>query len=52
MCVPILRSIASELTKLENVQQLYILFDVYDFQFKSYGSNSGFRVFSDLDLDL
>ena len=68
----------------ENMQQLYILFDVtcrkngtsyvmgtttvligiltrnilkttrslYDFQFKSYGSNSGFRVFSDLDLDL
>ena len=25
---------------------------LYDFQFKSYGSNSGFRVFSDLDLDL
>ena len=24
----------------------------YDFQFKSYGSNSGFRVFGDLDLDL
>ena len=82
MCVPILRSIGSELTKLENMQQLYILFDVtqkryvvrhgdydrytigifenilkptrslYDFQFKSYGSNSGSRVFSDLDLDL
>ena len=83
MCVPILRSIGSELTKLENMQQLYILFDVtwrknctsyvmgtttlligiltrnikptkslYDFRFKSYGSNSGFRVFSDLDLDL
>ena len=28
MCVPILRSIGSELTKLENMQQLYILFDV------------------------
>ena len=27
-CVPILRSIGSELTKLENMQQLYILFDV------------------------
>ena len=25
---------------------------LYDFQFKSDGSNSGFRVFSDLDLDL
>ena len=33
MCVPILRSIPggsidSELTKLENMQQLYVLFDV------------------------
>ena len=28
MCVPILRSIGSELTKLENMQQLYVLFDV------------------------
>ena len=28
MCVPILRSIDLELTKLENMQQLYILFDV------------------------
>ena len=27
MCVPILRSIGSELTKLENMQQLYVLFD-------------------------
>ena len=79
MCVPILRSIGSELTKLENMQQLYVLFDVtwrkngtdstlligiltrnilkptislYDFRFKSYGSNRGFRVFGDLDLDL
>ena len=84
MCVPILRSIGSELTKFENMQQLYILFDVtwrknvtscvmgtatllisiltrnilkttrslYDFRFKSYGSNSGIRVFGDLDLDL
>ena len=25
---------------------------LYDFRFKSYGSNSGFRVFGDLDLDL
>ena len=71
MCVPILRSIGSELTKLENMRQLYVLFDVawrknrtsyvmdtttlpigiltrnilkptrslYDFRFKSYGSN-------------
>ena len=72
MCIPILRSIGSELTKLENMQKLYVLFDVtcrkngtsyvmgtttlliglYDFRFKSYGSNSGFRVFGDLDLDL
>ena len=28
MCVPILKSIGSELTKLENIQQLYVLFDV------------------------
>ena len=28
MCLPILRSIGSELTKLENMQQLYVLFDV------------------------
>ena len=25
---------------------------LYDVRFKSYGSNSGFRVFGDLDLDL
>ena len=25
---------------------------LYDFRFKSYGSNSGFGVFGDLDLDL
>ena len=25
MCVPILRSIGSELTKLENMQKLYVL---------------------------
>ena len=25
---------------------------LYDFRFRSYGSNSGFRVFGDLDLDL
>ena len=25
---------------------------LYDFRFNSYGSNSGFRVFGDLDLDL
>ena len=28
MCEPILRSIGSELTKLENMQKLYVLFDV------------------------
>ena len=28
MCVPMLRSIGSELTKLENMQKLYALFDV------------------------
>ena len=76
MCVPILRSIGSELTKLENMQQLYILYDVTwrkngtsyvmgtttlligiltrnilkPTRFKSYGWNSGFRVFGDLDL--
>ena len=27
-CVPILRSIGSEFTNLENMQQLYILFDL------------------------
>ena len=73
MCVPILRSIGPELTKLENMQQLYVLFDVTWRKngksyvmgtptlligiltrniLKSYGSNSGFRVFGDLDLDL
>ena len=26
--------------------------NLYDFRFKSYGSNSGFRVFGDLNLDL
>ena len=78
MCVPIFRSIGSELTKLENMQQLYVLFDVTwrkngtsyvmgtttlligistrnlfkPIRFKSYGWNSGFRVFGDLDLDL
>ena len=25
---------------------------LYDFRFKSYGSNSDFRIFGDLDLDL
>ena len=70
MCVPILRSIGSELTKFENMQQLYVLFDVtwrkngtsyvmgiattllIVLKPTSYGSNSGFRVFGDLDLDL
>ena len=50
MCVPILRSIGSELTKLENMQQFYVLFDVTwrkngTLYVKLYGSNSGFRVF-------
>ena len=73
MCVPILRSIGTKLTKLENMQKSrYVMrhgdcdtsdgyFDkehfeptrsLYDFRFRSYGSHSGFRVFSDLDLDL
>ena len=86
MCVPILRSIGSELTKLENMQiSRFIWFiwrhvtqkryvmrhrnstlligiltrnilqptrSLYDFRFKSYGSNGSFRVFGDLDLDL
>ena len=86
MCVPILRSIGTKLTKLEHMQKSrFILFiwrhvtqkryvmrhgdsrllidiltrnilkptrSLYDFRFKSYGSNSGFRVFGDLDLDL
>ena len=55
MCVPILRSIGSELTLLIGILTRNILKptrSLYDFQFKSYGSNSGFRVFSDLDLDL
>ena len=75
MCVPILRSIGTKLTKLEHMQKsrfiwfiwrhvTILLIDIltrnilkptrslYDFRFKSYGSNSGFRVFGDLDLDL
>ena len=86
MCVPILRSIGTKLTKLEHMQKSRfiwfiwrhvtqkryvmrhgdstLLIDIltrnilkptrslYDFRFKSYGSNSGFRVFGDLDLDL
>ena len=86
MCVPIFRSIGTQLTKLENMQiSRFIWFiwrhvtqngtsyvmgtttlligiltrnilkstrSLYEFRFKSYGSNSGFRVFSDLDLDL
>ena len=54
MCVPILRSIGSELTTLLiGIMTRNILKptrSLYDFRFKSYGSNSGFRVFSDLDL--
>ena len=68
MCVPILRSIGTKLTKLENMQISRLIGilttnilttnilkstrSLYDFRFKSYGSNSGFRVFGDLDLDL
>ena len=86
MSVPILISIGTKLTKLENMPKLrfiwfiwrhvtqkryvmrhgdsILLIDIltgnnlkptrslYDFRFKSYGSNSGFRVFGDLDLDL
>ena len=58
----ILRSIGTKLTNLENIQNrmLYLTSrdvfcnqpEVYDFRFKSYGSNSGFNVFDDLDLDL
>ena len=57
MCVPILRSIGWELTKLENMQQLYILFDVTwrkvrrmenRWEHFESGENSGFRVFGDL----
>ena len=70
MCVPILKSIGSELTSSDakTVRHaswgLRHLIDIltrnilkptrslYDFRFISYGSNSGFRVFGDLDLDL
>ena len=86
VCVPILRSIGTKLTKLENMQISRFIWVIwrhvtqkrylmrhgdstlligiltgnilkptrilYDFRFKSYGSNGGFRVFGDLDLDL
>ena len=71
MCVPILKSIGSELTSCDAknatscvMGTTTLLIDIltrnilkptrslYDFRFRSYGSNSGFRVFGDLDLDL
>ena len=74
MCVPILKSIASELTSCDaktlrhaswGLRHFWTLlidiltrnilkptWSLYDFRFRSYGSNSGFRVFGDLDLDL
>ena len=69
MCVPILKSIGSELMScdaktLRHASWGLLLIDIltrnilkptrslYDFRFRSYGSNSGFRVFGDLDLDL
>ena len=64
MCVPILKSIGSELTACDAKMRHLILIDIltrnilkptrslYDFRFRSCGSNSGFRVFGDLDLDL
>ena len=30
MCVPILRSVGTKLTNLENMQKLYVFFDVTD----------------------
>ena len=64
MCVPILKSIGSELTSCDAKMGTATHFDIltrnilkptrslYDFRFRSYGSNSGFRVFGDLELDL
>ena len=66
MCVPILKSIGSELTACDakTLRHATLLIDIltrnilkptrslYDFRFRSYGSNSGFRIFGDLDLDL
>ena len=48
MCVPILKSIGSELTACDAKTLRHASW----FRFRSYGSNSGFRVFGDLDLDL
>ena len=69
MCVPILKSIGSELTSCDaktlhhaswGLRHFWIDIltrnilkptrSLYDFRFRSYGSNSGFRVFGDLDL--
>ena len=70
MCVPILKSIGSELTSCDAKRYVMRHADMrttidnltrnilkptrslYDFRFRSYDSNSGFRVFGDLDLDL
>ena len=59
MCVPILRSIGTKLTKLENMQKSCFIWrhvtqkrNLYDFQFRCCCSNSGFRVYGDLGLDL
>ena len=59
MCVPILRSIGTKLTNLENMKNLYVIKrhvtqkgnmlqptrSLYDLRLKSYGSNGGFNVF-------
>ena len=45
MCVPILRSIGSELTKLENMQQLYVLRDAKTVRRTSWGLNIYDRYF-------
>ena len=55
MCVPILKSIGSELTACDakTLRHASWGLDTSDRYFdRSYGSNSGFRVFGDLDLDL
>ena len=49
MCVPILRSIGTKLTNLENMQKSYGLFGV---RHGGYGSNSGFHVLVTLTLTL
>ena len=60
MCVQILRLIGTKLMNLENMpNRMFYLTSrnaktvrLYDFRFQNYGSNSGFNVFGDLDLDL